>query len=63
MSDLVFKSRDGRFGARLGPDQLRRLGRYQRGADTLETGGTLIGRYSVDHRMAIIERITAARLI
>lgn len=53
-----FVSSDGRFAATLTDKALADIARFFSAAGDDETGGFLIGRYSTEHDVAIVERAT-----
>ncbi len=53
-----FWSDDGRFGLQLPDSALRQMLQHCRDAAAMETGGILIGHYSDDRRLAVVEQVT-----
>lgn len=60
MSDLTFRSGDGRFGVHLPERCVEEMLRHCQDARGRETGGVLIGRYSDTLELAIVQEITGA---
>jgi integrative and conjugative element protein (TIGR02256 family) len=60
MVDMEFRSEDGRYGLQIAANHVRLLLRLCRRACPLETGGILLGHYSVSHDRAIVTDITKA---
>lgn len=58
MSDRHFVSSDNALTVRLSERALAAMLEFCRSAGRIETGGILVGRYSSDHRMAIVEQAT-----
>ncbi|MCI0392351.1 MAG: Mov34/MPN/PAD-1 family protein [Acidobacteria bacterium] len=62
MVNIDFWSEDGRYGLQIAGNHGRSLLRLCRRACPLETGGILLGHYSVSHECAIVTEITKAPL-
>jgi len=60
MVDMEFRSEDGRYELQIVANHVRSLLRLCRRACPLETGGILLGHYSVSHERAIVTDITKA---
>src|SRR5262245_4812041 len=60
MVDIEFRSVDGRYGLRITANHVRSLLRFCRRVSSLETGGILLGHYSVSHERAVVTDITKA---
>lgn len=60
MVDMEFGSQDGRYGLLIAANHVRSLIRLCRWASPLETGGILLGHYSISHERAIVTNITKA---
>jgi integrative and conjugative element protein (TIGR02256 family) len=57
-ADLIFKSRDARFGLKIVSRDWRVIQQHCRQAKRLETGGILIGHYNLEHDIAIVGKVT-----
>ena len=55
---VTFQSADGRFSVSLLGNVVEKMVRFCSAAHDLETGGILIGRYSDNRAVAIVEQVT-----
>ncbi len=58
--DIEFRSEDDRYGLQITANHVRSLLRFCRRASPLETGGILLGHYSVSHERAVVTDIAKA---
>lgn len=55
---LDFQSADGRFALSIPKDAVEELLEFCRNAKNVETGGIIIGRYSEDQAIAVVDQVT-----
>ena len=60
VTDRSFQSGDERFGLRIRGEEFGKVLKYCIEADSLETGGILVGSYSKDHAMAFVSDVSKA---
>jgi len=60
LNDRIFRSGDERFGLNIRRNEIGKIIEYCIGAESLETGGILVGNYNKEHSVAFVSDVSRA---